>query len=81
LPPVARRQAATNAGPGSVAYLGRRVRELPVALVLAARPALPGEDRAVLEVIAADAEALAPAPLTAAAIGVLAARRFGSRTR
>ena len=61
-----------------LAYLGRRVRELPVAVVLAARPALPGEDRAVLEVIAAAAEALAPAPLTAAAIGVLAARRFGA---
>ena len=60
-----------------LAYLGRRVRELPVAVVIAARPALPGEDRAVLEAIAADADALAPAPLTAAAIGVLAERRFG----
>ncbi len=50
-----------------LAYLARRVRELPVALVLAARPPLPGEDRSVLETIAADAgEPLAPAPLTAA---------------
>ena len=56
-----------------LAYLARRVRELPVAVVVAARPALPGEDRAVLEALAAEADALAPAPLTAAAIGVLAA--------
>ena len=60
-----------------LAYLARRVQELPVAVVVAARPALPGEDRAVLEALAAEADALAPAPLTAAAIGVLAERRFG----
>ena len=61
-----------------LAYLARRVRELPVAIVVAARPPLPGEDRTVLEAIADEAEALAPAPLTATAIAVLAERRFGA---
>ena len=60
-----------------LAYLARRVRELPVAIVIAARPALPGEARPVLEALAVESGALAPAPLTAAAIGVLAERRFG----
>ena len=61
-----------------LAYLARRARELPVALVLAARPPLPGEDRSTLETIAADAgEPLALAPLSRAGVGALAERRFG----
>ena len=61
-----------------LAYLARRARELPVALVLAARPPLPGEDRSILETIAADAgEPLAPAPLSRAGV----ARADGAAVR
>jgi hypothetical protein len=44
-----------------IAYLARRVGELPVALLVAARPPLPDEDRTILEAIAAGAETLTPA--------------------
>jgi len=49
-----------------LAYLARRVDELPVALLIAARPPLPGEDRTILDTIAATAPTLSPAPLTEA---------------
>jgi predicted ATPase len=55
-----------------LAFLARRVRELPVAVLIAARPPLPGEDRTVLDTIAASAATLSPAPLTKAAIAALA---------
>jgi DNA-binding CsgD family transcriptional regulator len=55
-----------------LAYLARRVAELPVALLVAARPPLPDEDRTILEAIAAEAQTLAPAPLSESAIATLA---------
>jgi hypothetical protein len=55
-----------------LAFLARRVTELPVVLLIAARPPLPAEDRTILDTIAASATTLAVAPLTAAAIATLA---------
>ena len=55
-----------------LAYLARRVRELPVTLLIASRPPLPSEDRSILETIAAEATTLAPAPLSESAIATLA---------
>ena len=55
-----------------LAYLARRVRELPVTLLIAARPPLPSEDRSILETVAAEAQTLTPAPLSEAAIATLA---------
>ncbi|MDA0161109.1 AAA family ATPase [Solirubrobacter ginsenosidimutans] len=55
-----------------LAYLARRVGELPVTLLLASRPPLPDEDRSILEAIAAEAQLLAPAPLSESAIATLA---------
>ena len=55
-----------------LAFLARRVPELGVALVIAARPPLPDDDRTILEAIAAEAATLSPAPLSATAIAALA---------
>ncbi len=55
-----------------LAFLARRVAELPITLVIAARPPLPGEDRTILETIAAEASTLSPAPLSETAIATLA---------
>ncbi|WP_028063390.1 AAA family ATPase [Solirubrobacter soli] len=55
-----------------LAFLARRVADLGVVLLLAARPPLPAEDRTILDTIAASASTLAVAPLTADAIATLA---------
>ena len=57
-----------------LAYLARRVEELPIVVLIAVRPPLPGEDRTILDTIAAAATMLAPAPLSETAIATLAGR-------
>ena len=63
-----------------LAYLARRVADLPVLLVVSLRPALPGEERPEAEAIASARETLLirPAPLTVAAVAALAEDRLGS---
>ena len=60
-------------------FLVPRLEELPVALVVAARPAEAREEAAVLEALAADpaAEAIAPAPLTPAGVSELVEAELG----
>ena len=62
-----------------LAFLARRLDGLPVALVAAARPPLPGEERAALDALIGSADVLRPAPLGEAAVGALAAERLGER--
>ena len=45
-----------------LAFLARRVAQLPITLLIAARPPLPGEDRTILDTIAAAASTLSPRP-------------------
>jgi tetratricopeptide (TPR) repeat protein len=63
-----------------LAYLSRRLTDLPVLLVVGLRPALPGEDRAEAGAIAAARETLliTPGPLSVEAVAVLAEERVGS---
>ena len=60
-----------------LAYLERRLDELPVALVVALRP--PGEERGALAALLEDpGRLLVPAPLSEAAIAALARERLGA---
>ncbi|HEY7076190.1 MAG TPA: ATP-binding protein, partial [Solirubrobacteraceae bacterium] len=59
-------------------HLARRAGELPLALIVAARPPGPDDHRELLAALAAESGLeLAPAPLSAAAVGELARRRLG----
>ena len=60
-----------------LAYLARRLEGMPIALLVALRPAVPGEDREAIEAITAHATVLHPAPLSEAAVARLARARFG----
>lgn len=60
-----------------VAYLARRLDDAPVLLAVAARPAEPDTDRALLDAVAAGAHPVVrPAPLTVEGTRALIARRF-----
>jgi tetratricopeptide (TPR) repeat protein len=63
-----------------LAYLSRRLADLPALLVVGLRPALPGEDRAEGGAIASARETLLvrPGPLSVEAVAVLAEERLGS---
>jgi hypothetical protein len=63
-----------------LAYLARRLEGLPVAVAAAARPALPGETRAEIEAIVAEAggTALTPGPLSSQAVATLAEAKLGA---
>jgi DNA-binding CsgD family transcriptional regulator len=63
-----------------LAYLSRRLADLPTLLVVAARPALLGEDRTEADTILAARETLLvkPGPLSVEAVAILAQRRLGS---
>ena len=63
-----------------LSFLVPRLEELPVALVVAARPREAREQAALLESLAADAaaEAVTPAPLTPAGVAELLARELGA---
>jgi DNA-binding CsgD family transcriptional regulator len=63
-----------------LAYLSRRLADLPVLLVVAARPTLPGEDRPEVDAILTARETLLvkPGPLSVEAVAVLAERRLGA---
>jgi hypothetical protein len=64
-----------------LAYLARRLGGLPVALLVALRPALPGEERAAVEATVA-AGAAAPirlGPLSEAAVAALVTQRLAAR--
>ncbi len=64
-----------------LAYLGRRVGELPVALVAALRPPSTPPQAELIEALGRDplVGQLAPRPLSAAAVGQLAAAALGAR--
>jgi DNA-binding CsgD family transcriptional regulator len=64
-----------------LAYLARRIEGLPVALVMAARPAEPGADDALLEQLRATGglQRLVPAPLRLAAVDRLARTALGAQ--
>ena len=57
-------------------FLAERVEDLPVLLVGATRPAEPGADLALLDVLASSAEIVRPAPLSAGAAAVLVRARL-----
>jgi DNA-binding CsgD family transcriptional regulator/tetratricopeptide (TPR) repeat protein len=63
-----------------LAYLTRRLEGLPVALVVAVRPAAPDEDRALVESLLQDQRAIAlrPAPLSQAAVRAVAEALLGA---
>ena len=63
-----------------LAYLSRRLGDLPVLLIVGLRPALPGEDRTEADAIAAARATLVlePAPLSVEGVAALAERRLGS---
>jgi DNA-binding CsgD family transcriptional regulator/tetratricopeptide (TPR) repeat protein len=63
-----------------LAYLSRRLGDLPVLLIVGLRPALPGEDRTEADAIAAARATLIlkPAPLSIEGVAALAERRLGS---
>jgi predicted ATPase len=63
-----------------LAYLSRRLGDLPALLVVGLRPALPGEERAEADAIAAARWTLVlrPAPLSVEGVAALAERRLGS---
>ena len=62
-----------------LAYLSRRLADLPVLLVVGLRPALPGEDRAEADAIVSGRQTLLiePGPLSVEAVAILAERRLG----
>src|SRR5262249_51586428 len=57
-------------------FLAERIEDLPVLLVSATRPAEPGADLALLDVLASSGEGVGPAPLAAGAAGVLVRARL-----
>lgn len=57
-------------------FLAERVEDLPVLLVCSTRPAEPGADQQLLDVLAAVAQVVRPAPLSADAAAVLVRRRL-----
>jgi DNA-binding CsgD family transcriptional regulator/tetratricopeptide (TPR) repeat protein len=63
-----------------LAYLARRLEGLRVAVLVALRPALPGEDRALAEALAGAAReaALRPRPLSPAGVEALATAALGA---
>ncbi len=63
-----------------LAYLARRLEGSSVALVVALRPATPGEDRTLAASLLEDERAIAlrPAPLNLAAVSAMAAARLGA---
>jgi DNA-binding CsgD family transcriptional regulator len=63
-----------------LAYLSRRLGDLPVVLLVGLRPALPGESRAEADAVLSSRETLVlnPGPLSVDAVAILAERRLGS---
>ena len=63
-----------------IAYLCRRLEELPILVALAAREEEPATDWSLLEALIRDAgvQAIRPAPLSEAAVATLLAERLGS---
>ncbi len=63
-----------------LAYLARRLEGSQVALVVALRPAAPGDDRALVDSLLQHERAIAlrPAPLSGAAVGAVAEARLGA---
>jgi DNA-binding CsgD family transcriptional regulator len=57
-------------------FLAERVEDLPVLLVCATRPAEPGADQALIDVLASTAQVMPLAPLSAGAAAVLVRRRL-----
>jgi DNA-binding CsgD family transcriptional regulator len=57
-------------------FLAERVEDLPVLLVCSTRPAEPGADQALIDVLATTARVVQPAPLSTAAATVLVQRRL-----
>ena len=72
-------QWADAASQRFLAYLARRIAGSPVALLVALRPPLPGEDRALVEALldTPAAEVLTPGPLGEDAVAALAERALG----
>ncbi len=62
-----------------LAYLARRLDGLPAGLMAAVRPAIPGEDRALVDAVASDV--LRPSPLSLGAVAALAEAKHGSADR
>jgi len=62
-----------------LAYLARRLDGLPAGLMAAVRPPIPGEDRALVDALAADP--LRPSPLSLDAVAALAHAKHGSADR
>ena len=63
-----------------LAYLSRRLTGLPVMLLSGRRPALPGEDRTLVDAIVSTRDTLLvePRPLSVAAVAILAEDRLGT---
>ncbi len=63
-----------------LAYLARRLEGAGIALLVALRPAAPGEDRSLVDALVEEERAtvLRPAPLSPAAVGAVAAARLGA---
>ncbi len=57
-------------------YLAERVEDLPLVLICATRPAEPGADQALIDVLASAAQVVHPAPLSANAAAVLVRRHL-----
>ncbi len=57
-------------------FLAERVEDLPVLLACSTRPAEPGADQALIDVLATTAQVVQPAPLSTAAATVLVQRRL-----
>jgi DNA-binding CsgD family transcriptional regulator len=57
-------------------YLAERVEDLPLALICATRPAEPGADQALIDVLASIGRVVRPAPLSAGAAAVLVRRHL-----
>ena len=57
-------------------YLAERVEDLPLVLICATRPAEPGADQALIDVLAGAAQVVRPAPLSANAAAVLVRRHL-----
>jgi DNA-binding CsgD family transcriptional regulator len=57
-------------------YLAERVEDLPLVLICATRPAEPGADQALIDVLASSARVVRPAPLSTTAAAVLVRRHL-----
>jgi DNA-binding CsgD family transcriptional regulator len=57
-------------------YLAERVEDLPLVLICATRPAEPGADQALIDVLAGTAQVVRPAPLSPDAAAVLVRRHL-----